>query len=125
MGAYVEMDATINNPSGYVVYRSEVRIGDVTYGIPIGFVKVSDHPVVFVRPKIVPNGRVAEIQFDSWWVVNPEAGRELPAAAKDMDLAVRLAREFNADPAVSWSSTDEDMKAWLMAFIERYEAGDR
>ncbi|MCA1185743.1 hypothetical protein LCD36_04655 [Saccharopolyspora sp. 6T] len=126
MGAFVKLEGVAQIPQGLKSFHMDVQSEDGTsYSLPIPLAQISQSPVVFVQPKFVPTPAGAEIHFGSWLVVNGDSRQRLPLTLPDMAAAMRAANEFLADSGISWSSADEDIYAWTLAYVERAKAGGR
>ncbi|MEV6644553.1 hypothetical protein [Amycolatopsis sp. NPDC051371] len=121
--SYIKLEAhyTIHISGGVhigAVNLTTVLAGDLTVDMPIPFLALTDTLAVF--PSIEADGDTAmRIDFTHWSPLRYGAAgaARFPFALTSQELAVRVARAFDADPAVDWSDTRERIEAWLNAWL--------
>ncbi|MEV6226536.1 hypothetical protein AB0L88_01435 [Saccharopolyspora shandongensis] len=106
-----------------------LTVRGVMYTMPLPAHQINGSTVVFPAPEPDEETNSIRVRFDQWRIgrdVGP--WRQLPLHCPDMAAAVKVAMEFESDPGISWDSSEEDLGAWAVAFVERDRArsgGDR
>lgn len=121
--SYIKPEAhyTIHHGRGVhigAVSLTTVLAGDLTVDMPIPFVALTD--TLAVCPSIEADGDTAmRIDFTNWAPLRYGAAgaARFPFRLNSQALAVRVARAFDADPAIDWSDTPERIEAWLTSWL--------
>src|SRR5437764_6699984 len=119
MTARVQLTSVRRVPSGIQSLTRTYTIGDVAYEIPMALQQI-DHELV-IAPETVPSddGQALVTRLDRWEVLNLDLNLRIPLWLPDMATAARVAREFTADPGVSWDSNPAEIEAWALAWLKR------
>jgi hypothetical protein len=97
-----------------------MQLGEgTTVALPIPYIPIDNR--LAIAPKLTADGETAAVRIDlTRWVpmyVSPDLVSFLPLACPGQAMAVRAAREFDADPAISWQDSEDDMVRWAHAWI--------
>ncbi|MEV6878636.1 hypothetical protein [Amycolatopsis sp. NPDC051128] len=120
---YIKLEShyTIHHARGVhvgAVNLTTVLAGDLTVDMPIPFLALTD--TLAVCPSIKPDGDTAmRIDFINWSPLRYGAAgaARFPFSLNSQALAARVARAFDADPAIDWSDTSERIEAWLTGWL--------
>lgn len=124
MSAYVKL-ASVRQVSGGVAMSSRtIRVADVDYDVALPFVEVADPVVVTPVMELGADGRSVSIRLDRWEVVHLDLNLRIPLVVGEMSGAVRVAREFERDPGVSWRSEPDELRRWAWSWAEGDNALD-
>jgi hypothetical protein len=96
-----------------------VELGGVTYQIPLPFLQVSGPVVLTPLIETDEQSRSIELRVGRWQVTHLDSGRRLPAVLGTEAVALRMAREFEADRGISWDSDDIEVQSWTAAWLEQ------
>lgn len=128
MSAYVKLQAFRQIPGGLTASYQTVHVGGVDYSLPMPFTEVADPVVVAPLMEVSEDGRSVSLRMDRWRVLNLDRNLQLPLHLADMATAVRAARGFERDTGISWHSSETDLSAWVLAWLEQERTrtgGDR
>lgn len=128
MSAFVKLTSVRPFPGGYSIPARTMRLDGVDYELPVPFVEISGPVVVAPVMETSEDTRAVSIRMDRWEVLHLDAGLRLPMHLADMATAVRAARDFDADPGISWQSSETDFHTWVLTWLEQERAragGDR
>jgi hypothetical protein len=81
---------------------------------PMPFVSIGNG--LAITPAVNPNGDAGlRMDFTRWTPLRYGANRTagFPLEFRSQDLAVRVARAFDADPSTRWGCTADEARAWL------------
>lgn len=122
MTARVTLTALRQVPGGFQASAITHRIGGVEYTLPIPFQEVIGSVVIF--PEIVPteDGSAISLQLSRWTVLHLERSVRLPLVCPDMAAAAQAARDFEADPGISWSSEPAELESWAACWVAKEES---
>lgn len=125
MTSRVQLTSMVPAPGGGArsVSRSYV-VGGVEYEVPLALQMLDGD--VAIAPTLLPgdDGDTLVIRLDGWEVLHLGVGRRLPLLLTDMATAARVARDFGADPGISWHSDPSDIEAWAVTWLDRERSGD-
>lgn len=112
-------------PGGVRVPSVTVTVRDVAYTIATPAYQVNDSVVAFPAIETDEETNSIRVRFDAWRIARdsgPGQWRQLPLDFRDMAAAVKAAMQFESDPGISWDSSEEDLGAWAVAYVERDRA---
>ncbi len=121
MSAHVNLLNVHHMPGGLRVPSITTEVGGVLYSLAMPAHQVNGGDVV-VRPvpEVDEHSDSIRLRFDQWEVGNDHVPRFLPLRLVSMRLAVEVALEFEGDPGIGWSSPEEELDSWAMAWLERH-----
>lgn len=121
MSAHVNLVNVHHVPGGLQLPSTSFELGGVLYTLATPAHQVNGGSVV-VRPvpEVDEGSNSIRLRFDQWQVANDDLPRSLPLQLGNMRLAVEVAMAFEADPGIGWSSPEEELYSWAMAWLERH-----
>lgn len=122
MSAHVELTNLRWVPQGFSLMTRTARVGEDEFTVPMPC-QFLDGPVAVV-PQLDVDEQTPSLtwRLDRWTVTHTDRKQSLPVSTAGMAAAVRAAREFEADPGISWSSDEVEIGAWASAWVERENA---
>ncbi|MET7990531.1 hypothetical protein ABZU76_06435 [Amycolatopsis sp. NPDC005232] len=123
MTNYLKLETTHDTFAGLVGMNNEQVIGDLTVSVPRPFVPIGGD--LAVGPVIEPADNGLLIRTDRWTAMSldPDALGVLPLMIPSQATAAAVAREFDADPAIRWTSPAADVLAWCHRWVARTNGG--
>ncbi|OKJ93838.1 hypothetical protein [Amycolatopsis sp. CB00013] len=126
--AYIKLTAHYAEQSGgrvavgawhlYITLKNGTKVD-----FPAPFVPLNE--TLAVTPVIEPDGDAGvRIDFTRWspmrYGVAGSTG--FPMWMSSQEMAVRVARAFDADPATRWSDSPDDIRTWLRSWLAANDA---
>jgi hypothetical protein len=118
--SYIKLDGHwINHIPGCV----QVATASVTMPLPGGLTVEMAGPFVplgndlAITPVFEADGEHAvRMRLDLWHPMHLNPVIRFPLSLKGQEIAVRIARDFDADPATRWDCTADEAMAWCLAW---------
>ncbi|WP_326568041.1 hypothetical protein VSH64_40580 [Amycolatopsis rhabdoformis] len=123
MTDYLKFEAAHATAAGITGINNELAVGDLRVSLPRPFVPIGGDLAVGPVIEAVSNGLL--IRTDRWTAMNldPYATGVLPLTIASQATAAAVAREFDADPTITWTSRAADVLAWCQRWVTRQNGG--
>jgi hypothetical protein len=128
MTVRVQLGGIRQVPNGVAVHYARCEVRGVEYQFPLPSQEVANEVVIHPLIEGDEASGAISLRTDKWVVSHLGHKRNIPFVLPDMAAAARVAREFEADPGISWLSDPADLESWAVARWERENTpsgGDR
>ncbi|WP_326567399.1 hypothetical protein VSH64_37025 [Amycolatopsis rhabdoformis] len=126
MNHYLKLDSYVFDGNATRSVTCELAVGDATVSFARPFVQIATH--LAVTPIVEADDHGIRFRLDAWCAMNfGHAGpiTILPLTIGNQAVAVAVAREFDADPTIAWTSPAADVLAWCQRWVARQNGGDQ